>query len=140
MRSLPRAITPRIAAGVFVFPEEFPDYRFIGNVAGPQKRRTCDQVFDEFLLACNSRVAKKDLAFVTARGYAKLLAQIWRAEIGRRIFEEIRYSNSPRSRTPTNGRRKPTTTRSAWFAAPSTTATGIIRKSTTLPPASVVCE
>ena len=85
-------IKQRIAAGVFVFPEEFPDYRFIENVAGLQKRRTCDQVFDEFLLACDSRVAKKDLAFVTARGYAKLLAQIWRPEIGPRIFEEIRYS------------------------------------------------
>jgi integrase len=32
------------------------------------------------------------LAFVTARGYRKLLAQIWRPEIGPRIFEEIRYS------------------------------------------------
>jgi len=58
----------------------------------PQKRRTCDQVFDEFLLACESRVAKKDLAFVTARGYAKLLTQIWRPEIGPRVFDEIRYS------------------------------------------------
>jgi hypothetical protein len=62
------------------------------NVAAAQKRRTCDQVFDEFLLACDSRVAKKDLAFVTARGYAKLLVQIWRPEIGPRIFDEIRYS------------------------------------------------
>jgi hypothetical protein len=47
---------------------------------------------DEFLLACDSRVAKKDLAFVTAQGYRKLLAQIWRPEIGPRIFDEIRYS------------------------------------------------
>jgi hypothetical protein len=60
-------IKERIAAGVFVFPEEFPDYRFIKNVESPQKRRTCDQVFDEFLMACDSRVAKKDLAFVTQR-------------------------------------------------------------------------
>jgi hypothetical protein len=85
-------IKQRIAAGTFVFAEEFPDYRFIKNVEAPQKRRTCDQVFDEFLLACDSRVAKKDLALVTARGYAKLLAQIWRPEIGPRIFDEIRYS------------------------------------------------
>jgi integrase len=85
-------IKQRIAAGAFVFPEEFPDYRFIKNVDSPQKRRTCDQVFDEFLLACDSRVAKKDLAFVTARGYAKLLTQIWRPEIGPRVFDEIRYS------------------------------------------------
>ncbi len=85
-------IKQRIAAGAFVFPEEFPDYRFIMYVELPQKRRTCDQVFDEFLLACDSRVAKKDLAFVTARGYAKLLAQIWRPEIGPKIFDEVRYS------------------------------------------------
>jgi integrase len=52
-------IRQRIAAGTFVFEEEFPDYRFIKNVAAPQKRRTCDQVFDEFLVACDSRVAKK---------------------------------------------------------------------------------
>lgn len=85
-------IKQRIAAGSFVFAEEFPDYRFIKDVAAPQKRRNCDQVFDEFLLACDSRVAKKDLAFVTAQGYRKLLTQIWRPEIGSRIFEEIRYS------------------------------------------------
>jgi integrase len=85
-------VRQRIAVGTFVFAEEFPGYRFIKNVESPQKRRTCDQVFDEFLLACDSRVAKKDLAFVTARGYAKLLAQIWRPEIGPRIFDEIRYS------------------------------------------------
>jgi len=85
-------IRQRIAAGTFIFAEEFPDYRLIKNVAAPQKRRTCDQVFDEFLIASDSRVAKKDLAFVTAQGYRKLLAQIWRPEIGSRIFDEIRYS------------------------------------------------
>ena len=85
-------IRERIDGGTFVFAEEFPDYRFIKNVVAAQKRRTCDQVFDEFLIACDSRVTKKDLAFVTARGYRKLLAQIWRPEIGPRIFEEIRYS------------------------------------------------
>ena len=85
-------IKERIAAGTFVFLEEFPDYRFTKNVTAAQKRRTCDQVFDEFLLACDSRVAKKDLAYVTAQGYRKLLAQIWRPEIGSRILDEIRYS------------------------------------------------
>jgi integrase len=85
-------VKQRIAAGGFVFAEEFPDYRFIGNLAAPQKRRTCNQVFDEFLMACDSRVAKKDLAFVTGWGYAKLLAQIWRPGIGPRIFDEVRYS------------------------------------------------
>jgi integrase len=131
-------IKQRIAAGAFVFPEEFPDCRFIENVAGLQKRRTCGQVFDEFLLACDSRVAKKDLVFVTARGYAKLLAQIWRPEIGPRIFEEIRYSELAKIANAYQWSKK--TTRSAWFAAPSTTATETTLRSTTRPPVSVVCE
>ena len=89
-------IKQRIATGTFVFAEEFPDYRFVKNVVAPEKRRTCDEVFDEFLLGCDSRVAKKDLAFVTAQGYRKLLAQIWRPVIGPRIFDEIRYSELAR--------------------------------------------
>jgi hypothetical protein len=63
-------IKQRIATGTFVFEEEFPDYRFVENVAVPQKRRTCDQVYDEFLLACDSRVAKKDLALSRPRAIA----------------------------------------------------------------------
>ena len=85
-------IKRRIATGTFALGEEFPDYRFIKNVAAANTRRTCDQVFDEFLADCDSRVAKKDLAFVTASGYRKLLAQIWRPKIGTRIFDEVRYS------------------------------------------------
>jgi integrase len=54
-------------------------------------QRTCDQVVDEFFGECGSRVAKNDLAFVTGSGYRKLLAQIWRPELGPRIFDEIRY-------------------------------------------------
>ena len=48
-----REIKQRIATGTFVFAEEFPDYRFVKNVAAPEKRRTCDEVFDEFLLGCD---------------------------------------------------------------------------------------
>ncbi len=80
-------IKRRIAEGSFTFAEEFPDYRLIKQVAGtPPAQRTCNQVFDEFLLECQSRVAKKDLAYVTGRGYRKLLAQIWRPAIGTRLF------------------------------------------------------
>ena len=122
------------------FAEEFPDYRFIRNVAAPQKRRTCDQVFDEFLLACDSRVAKKDLAFVTAQGYPSSLRKSGDPRSDRGFSMRSGTPSSPRSPTPTNGRRKPTTMRSAWFAAPSTTATGITRRSTTRPPVSIVCE
>jgi len=90
-------IKRRIAEGVFTFAEEFPDYRLIKQVAGaPPAPRTCNQVFDEFLLECQSRVAKKDLAYVTGRGYRKLLAQIWRPAIGARLFQEVRYSELAR--------------------------------------------
>jgi len=86
-------IKRRIAEGRFTFAEEFPDYRLIKQVVGtPAAQRTCNQVFDEFLLECQSRVAKKDLAYVTGRGYRKLLAQIWRPAIGTRLFGEVRYS------------------------------------------------
>jgi integrase len=77
-------IRQRIAAGTFVFAEEFPDYRFIKNVAAPQKRRTCDHVFDEFLIACDSRVAKRDLAYVTAPG----VRQAPRANLATRDWAE----------------------------------------------------
>ena len=87
-------IKRRIAEGAFAFAEEFPDYRLTRHVDGtpPPARRTCNQVFDEFLLECQSRIAKKDLAYVTGRGYRKLLAQIWRPAIGARLFGEVRYS------------------------------------------------
>ncbi len=90
-------IKRRIVDGVFTFAEEFPDYRLIKQVVGaPPAQRTCNQVFDEFLLECQSRVAKKDLAYVTGRGYRKLLAQIWRPAIGTRLFGEVRYSDLAR--------------------------------------------
>lgn len=86
-------IKRRNAEGRFTFAEEFPDYRLIKQVVGaPPAQRTCNQVFDEFLLECQSRVAKKDLAYVTGRGYRKLLAQIRRPAIGARLFGDVRYS------------------------------------------------
>jgi hypothetical protein len=67
-------IKRRIVEGVFTFAEEFPDYRLIKQVAGaPPVQRTCNQVFDEFLLECQSRVAKKDLAYVTGRWSPRIL-------------------------------------------------------------------
>ena len=56
-------------------------------------RRTCNAVFDAFLAGCESRVKKKDLAYVTARDYGKLLRQIWRPAIGEDDFESVRYSD-----------------------------------------------
>ena len=61
-------------------------------VAGVSKKRTCNEVFDEFLAHANSRMAKNDLAFATADGYRRILNHVWRPKIGNRMFEEVRYS------------------------------------------------
>ncbi len=55
-------IKERIARGTFVFTEEFPDYRFVRKLAGAPVKRTCNDVFNEFLTHVDARVAKNDLA------------------------------------------------------------------------------
>jgi hypothetical protein len=109
-------LAPLLVDEPFPLPSERKRQAFIDDPFATQC--TCDQVFDEFLAECGSRLAKNDLAFVAGSGYRKLLAQIWRPEIGPRIFDEIRYSDWPRWRMAINGRRRPITTRSALFAAP----------------------
>jgi integrase len=88
-------IKERIARGTFSFADEFPKYRFMKGVVqavacGP---RLCDEVFDSFIQHCESRMAKKDLAFVTVYGYRKILDTVWRPEIGKKDFESVRYSD-----------------------------------------------
>jgi len=86
------AIKERIARGTFSFAEEFPTYRFIAHVDRVSGKRTCNEVFDTFLIHCEARVKKNDLAFATFDGYRKILANVWRPAIGAREFEQIRYS------------------------------------------------
>ena len=63
-------IKARIAHGTFNFSEEFSDFRDLKEVSGPQAvRRTCNQVFDDFMAHCESRMAKNDLAYATVEGY-----------------------------------------------------------------------
>jgi hypothetical protein len=45
-------IKRRIADGTFDLGAEFPDYRFMRNVTKANARRTCNQVFDEYLQQC----------------------------------------------------------------------------------------
>ncbi len=87
-----QGIKERIARGTFLFAEEFPDYRFRKHIGSVTAARTCNDVFDEFLLHVESRVAKHDLAFATADGYRKILENVWRPKIGTRLFSEVRYS------------------------------------------------
>jgi integrase len=88
-----RGIRKRIARGTFSFVEAFPDYRFMKEVPGASVPRTCDVVFDAFIKHCESRVAKKDMAFVTLYGYKNILDGVWRPAIGKILFESVRYSD-----------------------------------------------
>jgi integrase len=86
-------IKTRIAHGTFNFSEEFPDFRDLKEVSGPQAvRRTCNQVFDDFMAHCESRMAKNDLAYATVEGYRGTLDAHWRPEIGNYYFDDVKYS------------------------------------------------
>jgi hypothetical protein len=103
-------IKERIARGCFNFEEEFPDFRFIEKIVNTAGPLTCNEVFDAFLKHCEARVARRDLAFVIYNGYRKLLAQIWRPEIGADLFRMSGTPGWPKSLMHTRiGRRKPTT-------------------------------
>ncbi|HEY5101422.1 MAG TPA: hypothetical protein VII70_01460 [Steroidobacteraceae bacterium] len=48
----------RIQAAGNSFAEEFPDYRFRKHIGSVTAARTCNDVFDEFLVHVESRVVK----------------------------------------------------------------------------------
>jgi integrase len=85
-------IKARILNGSFRFAEEFPEFRDIKKLTGTLARRTCNEVFDEFMTHCESRLAKNDLAFATVDGYRKILNHLWRPKIGTEVFEKVKYS------------------------------------------------
>jgi hypothetical protein len=77
-----KVIKERIRLGTFSFIEEFPDFRDLHKVFHHSPYRTCNQVFDEYLSYCDSRLGKHDLSFATVRGYRKALDSIWRPKLG----------------------------------------------------------
>jgi len=85
-------IKERIRLGTFSFIEEFPDFRDLHKVFHHSPYRICDQVFDEYLSYCDSRLGKHDLSFATVRGYRKTLDSIWRPKLGPLPFLQVRYS------------------------------------------------
>jgi integrase len=86
------AIKERIRLGTFSFIEEFPDFRDLHDVFHHSPYRTCNQVFDEYLSYCESRLNKHDLSFATVTGYRKALNAIWRPKLGALPFLQVRYS------------------------------------------------
>jgi integrase len=74
------------------FAEEFPDYRFLRRLGGVDKVRLCNDVFDEYLVHCEARLRRDDLATATLIGYRKVLDGVWRPALGQRLFYDVSYS------------------------------------------------
>src|SRR5258707_1092630 len=83
-----QSIKQHIAVGTFSFLDEFPDYRYLRRVVGTASVRSCDQVFDEFLAHCESRVVRNDMATVTLSSYRKVLENVWRPALGKHVFHK----------------------------------------------------
>ena len=90
------SIRQQIALGTFSFVEEFPDYRYMGRVVGSVRIRSCDQVFNEFLTHCESRLARNDLAAATLSTYRRVLDSVWRPALADLLFHKVRYSHLAR--------------------------------------------
>lgn len=109
-----QGINERIASGTFNFAEEFPDYRFRHKLpeassdapsliedpeplTAPQSlmeppKKSCGDVFSDFLSHCEMRVAMNDMAYSTLVSYRKILNNVWRPKIGDEAFEDVAYS------------------------------------------------
>jgi integrase len=87
-----KAIKERIRLGTFSFIEEFPDFRDWQKVSQQSPFRTCNQVFDQYLAHCESRLTKNDLSFATVKGYRKALDSVWRPRLGALPFLKVQYS------------------------------------------------
>ncbi len=85
-------IKRQIEIGTFSFAEEFPDYRFLRRLSGTVKVRCCDAVFDEFLVHCEARLARQDLAAATLSSYRRVLNAVWRPALGRHLFHQVSHS------------------------------------------------
>jgi integrase len=91
-RELLTRIKVRIAAGTFIFTEDFPDFRGRKTLRLPVSARTCGDVFDAFLLHEAARVGRGDLAPITLTGHRQILHHVWRPEIGALPLLAVRYS------------------------------------------------
>ncbi len=85
-------IKARIAAGSFVFTEEFPQFRGRNELRLPFSARTCGDVFDAFLSHEAARVRRGDLAPVTLAAHRQILDHVWRPKLGTLSLLAVRYS------------------------------------------------
>ena len=85
-------IKASIAAGTFVFLDEFPEYhrRYLGRI--PVTTRSCSDVFDAFLRHEAARVERGDLAPVTLLSHRRLIDKVWRPTLGKLPLLAVRYT------------------------------------------------
>jgi integrase len=67
------AIKQQIRLGTFSFEEEFPDYRFVRRLIGTPSARLCSDVFDAYIMHCEARLRRNDMAAATVRSYRRSL-------------------------------------------------------------------
>jgi integrase len=91
-RELLIRIKARIAAGTFIFTEEFPQFRGRKTLRLPFSARTCSDVFDAFLLHEAARVRRGDLAPITLAAHRQILDHVWRPKLGTVPLLAVRYS------------------------------------------------
>jgi Arm DNA-binding domain len=108
------AIKRRIAAGLFRFEEEFPDYRHLHKVVGASGARICSQVCDEYIAHCEARLAKNGMTAATLTSYRKASMPSGVRGSERYRFWKFAIRRSLGLQTQTRGRaKKRITTRSA---------------------------
>jgi hypothetical protein len=88
------AIKHQIRLGTFSFEEEFPDYRFVRRLSGTSSARLCSDVFDAYLVHCEARLRRNDMAAATVRSYRKILDGVWRPHLGDMFFSHIQHGHS----------------------------------------------
>jgi hypothetical protein len=74
-------IKAQIAAGTFWFADEFLRYRGLHKLPRVLQRRSCGEVFDDFLRHEEARMGRGDLAPVTVASHRKILDHVWRTKL-----------------------------------------------------------
>ena len=85
-----KEIKREIKDGTFSFADEFPDYRFIDDIADAGGQRTVDGVCKAFVTSLRAR---DELAFATVESYRKILKRHIQADHGTKAFAGITFSS-----------------------------------------------
>jgi hypothetical protein len=85
-------IKAHVAAGTFIFTEQFPQFRGRKKLRLPISARTCSDVFDAFLIHEEARVRRGDLAPITLAAHRQILDRVWRPAIGTMPLMSVLYS------------------------------------------------